>query len=191
MCFLKCLVSSSLRAKRHSQPSHEHLYGFSPAEHKHTGTRAQILGTNIKRNATFLFLFLWAATGQLCTVVIQIRSNQSPQGRALTGRRDSDSTEPVGSPVLFLCNLKILRTAPCILSKSCKCNFLADKKNKRQTLKWPFRSLPSHLVTPAPPPIQPFPWRNSICFEVLLSPMCDPSPFLPPSLTGSVTFQID
>ena len=25
VCFLKCLVSSSLRAKRHSQPSHEHL----------------------------------------------------------------------------------------------------------------------------------------------------------------------
>ncbi len=30
VCFLKCLVSSSLLAKRHSQPSHEHLYGFSP-----------------------------------------------------------------------------------------------------------------------------------------------------------------
>lgn len=32
VCFLKCLVNSSLRAKRHSQPSHEHLYGFSPAK---------------------------------------------------------------------------------------------------------------------------------------------------------------
>lgn len=30
VCFLKCRVSSSLLAKRHSQPSHEHLYGFSP-----------------------------------------------------------------------------------------------------------------------------------------------------------------
>lgn len=38
MCFLKCRVSSSLRAKRHSQPSHEHLYGFSPANRTHTQT---------------------------------------------------------------------------------------------------------------------------------------------------------
>ncbi len=37
MCFLKCRVSSSLLAKRHSQPSHEHLYGFSPVN-KNTNT---------------------------------------------------------------------------------------------------------------------------------------------------------
>ena len=30
VCFLWCLVSSSDRAKRHSQPSHEQRYGFSP-----------------------------------------------------------------------------------------------------------------------------------------------------------------
>ena len=30
VCFLKWRVSSSERAKRQSQPSHEHLYGFSP-----------------------------------------------------------------------------------------------------------------------------------------------------------------
>lgn len=37
VCFLKCRVSSSLLAKRHSQPSHEHLYGFSPVN-KNTNT---------------------------------------------------------------------------------------------------------------------------------------------------------
>ena len=30
VCFRWCLVSSSERANRHSQPSQEHLYGFSP-----------------------------------------------------------------------------------------------------------------------------------------------------------------
>lgn len=39
VCFLKCLVSSSLRAKHHSQPSHEHLYGFSPAGSQQTHTQ--------------------------------------------------------------------------------------------------------------------------------------------------------
>ncbi|TNN39054.1 hypothetical protein EYF80_050776 [Liparis tanakae] len=39
VCFRKCLVSSSLRAKRHTQPSHEQRYGFSPAD---IGTGEQV-----------------------------------------------------------------------------------------------------------------------------------------------------
>lgn len=46
VCFLKCLVSSSLRAKRHSQPSHEHLYGFSPAGSQQTHNGTHYLGLN-------------------------------------------------------------------------------------------------------------------------------------------------
>lgn len=34
VCFLKWRVSSSERAKRHSHPSHEHWYGFSPSTDK-------------------------------------------------------------------------------------------------------------------------------------------------------------
>ena len=66
VCFLKCLVSSSLRAKRHSQPSHEHLYGFSPAGGQKQG-RWYI---EMKPNRNALLFFFFCLTGRLSAVVI-------------------------------------------------------------------------------------------------------------------------
>lgn len=53
VCFLKCLVNSSLRAKRHSQPSHEHLYGFSPVERS---TVTWLIEVEFRTRETQLFL---------------------------------------------------------------------------------------------------------------------------------------
>lgn len=43
VCFRKWRVSSSERANLHSQPSHEHRYGFSPAERHHNQVRTQLV----------------------------------------------------------------------------------------------------------------------------------------------------
>lgn len=47
VCFLKWRVSSSDRANLHSQPSHEHRYGFSPVEGEEgllEGARGEVKG---------------------------------------------------------------------------------------------------------------------------------------------------
>lgn len=108
VCFLKCLVSSSLRAKRHSQPSHEHLYGFSPAEQ----TRRGLIELKFKHKHKRRMFPCWGAARSpwRCCHSNAFKSI-TPGGQARwhgcwQANRDPDSTEPVGPLAAFWWDLK-------------------------------------------------------------------------------------
>ena len=98
VCFLKCLVNSSLRAKRHSQPSHEHLYGFSPAGRRDRWVKLKVWTHKTKQLMHAVFS-AQAMIGWPCPVVIQNEFKSiTPEAKAWWQvSREPDSTEPVGS----------------------------------------------------------------------------------------------